>query len=253
MAKFIKNADSIDHTWSGQSVVAGSYYEIQPAELVNWQTNSQLLTDIGNAIAIVSSAGDSSGDIANVSAAIDFLKDNMAKEVVTQMEKSDKGLRLASDEVTFTGNIARVQIQIPGDLGTIGRYIAGGYAFTDIYYFGDRISKVELIDKDFVYAGLAYPATPFAAGVPETTEETTWADIMPDGVVLGAYHDSDAPEGQQGWRLWCDDGNQGGVDIDPLGGYGDLYAQAYISITCEKKEASTATKIAVNLWWGKKV
>lgn len=171
-------------------------------------------------------------------------------EVVTQLEKEDKSLTLASDMQSFVGNVCTLSIQVPGNVGDIGRYIAGGYGFTDVYCFGDRVSKVQLVDKNYVYAGIAYPATPAEAGIPGTAG-LSWQQVMPDGVILGSYHDEDVPAVQQGWRLWADDGGQGGVDIDPLGGFGKLYAQAYLVIRMEKLANSLATKASVNLWWGK--
>lgn len=173
------------------------------------------------------------------------------KEVVTLLEKEDKSLKLASIEGSFSGNLCVLEIKIPGTLGKVGRYIGGGYGFTDVYFFGDRITKAELVDKEFVYAGLLYPATPAEAGIPGT-QGLGWIDVVPDGQVLGSYHDTEVDSVNSGWRLWCDDGNQGGCDIDPLGGYGKLYAQAYLRITFEKKASSSATKAAVDLWWGEK-
>lgn len=165
-------------------------------------------------------------------------------DVVGPFEKSDKDLVLASDDQPFVGNICTLQLLVPGTLGEVGaRQIAGGYGFTDIYYFGDRISKVELRDKDYAYAGILYPAEP-SPGV-------TWAEAEPDGVVMGSYVDDDLPEAYRGWRLWADDGGQGGVDIDPIGGFGKLLALCYLTIVVEKKPASGATRACLNSWWSK--
>lgn len=177
---------------------------------------------------------------------------SVSQEVVTQLEKRDKDLVLASAQGDFVGNLCTLQVKIPGELGDMsGRMVAGGYGFTDIYGWNDRITKVQMIDVEFVYAGLAYPATPIEAGIPDT-EGLSWADIMPDGVILGSYVDEDCLEINRGWRLWADDGGQGGVDIDPLGGFGMLPAQAYLSLVFEKTVTSGATHAAINLWWGRK-
>lgn len=249
MIKKIKNVDSVAHTWAGQEVQPGEYYTLEPQEYPRWSNDDSVISAIASDIAMMN---DGTDDIAGINAQIDFLKDNMAKEVVTQMEKGDKGLRLASAEVSFDQGNALIEIFIPGNVGEVGRYIAGGYGFTDVFGWGDRINIIQLVDKNYVYAGVAYPATPFEAGVEGVTEETTWAQAVPSGVVLGSYHDDDLDEANQGWRLWCDDGNQGGVDIDPIGGYGMLYARTYLRINFLKAEGSEATKAAVNLWWGKK-
>ena len=176
-----------------------------------------------------------------------------ASEVVTQQEKPDKDLVLASIEGPFSGNACALQIKIPGEAGNLqSRLVAGGYAFTDVFGWGDRITKVSVLDKDYVYAGVAYSATPLEAGIPGANEETTWADIFPDGTPLGSFIDEECDEGFHGWRLWCEDGNQGGIDIDPIGGYGSLPGAAYLTVVIEKTETSGATKAAVNIWWGKK-
>lgn len=165
-------------------------------------------------------------------------------DVVGPFEKADKDLVLASDDQPFIGNICTLQLLVPGTLGEVGaRQIAGGYGFTDVYCWGDRITKVELLDKDYAYAGILYPAEP-APGV-------TWPQAEPNGVVMGSYVDDELPEINRGWRLWCDDGNQGGVDIDPIGGFGKLLALCYLTITVEKKPASNATRACLNSWWGR--
>lgn len=177
----------------------------------------------------------------------------VSTEVTTQQEKPDKNLVLASAEDAFSGTTCTLSIEIPGTLGDFtARLVAGGYAFTDVYGWNDRVTKVQVNDKNYVYAGLAYPETPFLAGIPNTTETDTWEDIMPDGVVMGSYCDDLLPESQRGWRFWCDDGNQGGLDIDPLGGFGKLPALTFLEIVIEKTATSLATKAAVNIWWGSK-
>lgn len=247
MAVRIKNADTVERFWLGQGVAASAYYTIDPTELTLWKNDSALLVDIANGMAIVN---DGTTDFTNVNTGINYLKGTGPQEVVTLLEKSDKGLRLASAESTFTGNDCVIDVPIPGTLGTIGRYAAGGYGFTDIYGFGDRVTDVSLVDITFVYAGILYPATPIEAGIPGT-EGLSWADVMPTGVVLGSFHDDDVDPSMKGWRLWCDDGNQGGIDIDPLGGYGEMLAQTVLRIIFLKTGSSGATKAAVNLWWGK--
>lgn len=247
--KKIKNADSIQHTWVGQIIEPAAYYEIQPGEEMKWGNDSTLISAIGAGTAVVNNGSE---DITDVNLAITHLKDGFAKEVVTQLEKPDKDLLLASASASFVGDVCTLQIKIPGELGDFSaRYVAGGYAFTNIFGWGDRVTAVSVVDKDFAYAGLAYPATPTEAGVPGV-EGLSWAEVMPDGVVLGSYTDDFCEEPNRGWRLWCEDGNQGGMDIDPLGGFGKLPALAYITVIIEKTATSGATDAAINVWWGKK-
>jgi len=171
--------------------------------------------------------------------------------VITSIEKPDKDLVLASDDQPFIGNVCTLSLYVPGNLGDLGtRQIAGGYVFTDKYYFGDRASKCALLDKDYSYAGSLYPATPLEAGVPNS-EGLAWSEVYPDGFVLGTYTDDELPENNRGWRLWADDGGQGGADIDTIGGFGLLLSCCYLVITLEKKQDSTATRGAFNAWWGK--
>jgi len=71
---YIKNDDTVNHTWVGQLITPGSYYQIQPHEKDQWANDSQLLTDIGAGDAVV--AEDSSGnkDFTDVAEGINFLK-----------------------------------------------------------------------------------------------------------------------------------------------------------------------------------
>lgn len=185
-------------------------------------------------------------------ASIVILQSMSEKEVVTQLEKDDKELVLASIEGAFEGDTCELSIRIPGSVGELhGRFIAGGYGFTDQFGWGDRVKDIKVVDTDFGWAGIAYPATPHEAGIPGT-EGMTWAQVMPDGVEMGSYVDKECEESEQGWRMWCDEGNQGGVDIDPLGGFGKLPSATDMVIVIEKVSGNPATKAAVNLWWGKK-
>ena len=75
MAKWIKNADTLDHTYVGQLIPAGTYYEIQLTEERDWANNSTLLTDIGSGVAVVAKDDSGSNDIVDVALGINYLKD----------------------------------------------------------------------------------------------------------------------------------------------------------------------------------
>jgi len=175
------------------------------------------------------------------------------QEVETQLEKDDKTLGLASAFAEFSGGVCELEIKIPGTEPGIKRYVKEGYAFTDAYRFGTRITKVHVIDKDFMYAGIPgfYPATPTEAGIPGV-DGLSWADVMPGGVDLGGYHDPEMPEINQGWRMWAEEGGQGGCDIDNLAGYGSLPAGTYLMIRIEVPSGTgpEPTKAAANIQWG---
>jgi len=72
--KFIKNADTVSHTWAGQSIAPAAYYQIQAVEMVSWSTNAQLLADIGAGLAVVARSDDGTTDM-GISDGIDWLKD----------------------------------------------------------------------------------------------------------------------------------------------------------------------------------
>jgi hypothetical protein len=104
-----------------------------------------------------------------------------AAQVTTQLELNDKVLKLASSVSNFIANEAILEIRVPGIFTGVdhsncdGRYIAGGYGWTNFYEFGDRITKVEVIDKDNL----------FGYGV---------------NFIVKCYHDENADEPNMGWR-----------------------------------------------------
>jgi hypothetical protein len=193
-------------------------------------------------------------EAAEFEASYKIIKSIKPREVVTQFEKDDKVLKLASATASFVDNVAQVKFRVPGASGTIGRYIAGGYAKTDRYGWNDRITEVKIVDSDFVYAGVSgfYPATPEAAGIPGT-EGLSWGDIMPDGLTLETYHDDDVAEENKGWRFYAGaylgDGNEGECEVEPIGGFGKIPAQTDLIVTVEKESSSPASKMALDLWW----
>lgn len=170
--------------------------------------------------------------------------------VFSPTEEPTLDLMLASDEKPFIGNTCMLSIPIPGTPGTIQRKLAGGYVFTDKFCWGDRVKDVHLMDKDYLFAGSLYPATPTEAGI-EGVEGLSWSQVAPNGVMLGTQTDMDLPEHNRGWRLWCDEGNQGGGDVDPLGELGRMLAGAYLEVEIVKGPASEATYGCINLWWAK--
>lgn len=74
MSIYIKNADTVNHTWSGQLVTPGQYYLLQSLEEATWANNSQLLSDIGSGKAIVARDNSGNTDISDINEAINYLK-----------------------------------------------------------------------------------------------------------------------------------------------------------------------------------
>jgi len=71
------------------------------------------------------------------------------------------------------------------------------------------------------------------------------------GTVLASYEDAEADAGQIGWFFEPDANNTGFIEIEPIGGYALLPEGFYLKIVAKKEAASTATKVFVNVWWGK--
>lgn len=153
-----------------------------------------------------------------------ILSDTLLKhEVVTQYEKDDKRLKLAKIESTFDGNnVAECLIEVPSG----GRYIAGGYVFTDVFCAGDAITEAVLVDVNNL-AG--YGA----------------------GTILASYSDEGVPEANQGWYLEPYNNNTGYQEIEPIGGYGFLPEGFFLRIRVKRKSGSGATKAYCSVWWGK--
>jgi hypothetical protein len=155
--------------------------------------------------------------------------------VTTQYELNDKTLKLAClmgsyDVIT---NLAVLQMQVPGTFTGVdpnscdGRFVAGGYAFSDAYKFGDRAVKIEVVDVDNLFG-------------------------MGANTVVKTYTDQDVDASNSGWYLYASPSGQGEVEIDPIGGYGFLPAGLYLRITFERVAGSPATSVIANLWWGKR-
>jgi hypothetical protein len=77
MKKF-KNNKEVADTWCGMEIQPSAYYELQAIELIRWQTDSKVLSDIGSGNGIMN---DGTSDITDVATAIAFLRDDMVKDV----------------------------------------------------------------------------------------------------------------------------------------------------------------------------
>ena len=80
MIKRIKNNDTADRTWVGQTLTPGEYYTIQSGEENSWMANDQLLLDIASNLAVVN---DSTLDL-SPSAGINWLKGTNTQTVQIQ-------------------------------------------------------------------------------------------------------------------------------------------------------------------------
>jgi hypothetical protein len=218
MIKFKNNKADVD-TWCGQEIQPTEYYEIQSSELSKWQNDSKVLSDIGSADGIINNGTD---DVTDVATAINLLKDNAPKRVVTAFEENDKRLKCARSEASFVDNVCTASIEVPSG----GRWIAGGYAFTDHFCAGDIIETCRIIDVNNI---IGYGAN----------------------TVLACYEDSDAATEKQGWYFEPNHSDTGYLEIEPIGGYAFIPEGLFLVTSIRKMEASTASKAYINFWWGK--
>jgi len=73
MAKWIKNIDTVDHTWNGQFISAGEYFEIQQIQEVSFANNIPFRDDITAGLAIIAKDDSGSNDITDSGEAITYL------------------------------------------------------------------------------------------------------------------------------------------------------------------------------------
>lgn len=218
MIKFKNNKQTMD-TWCGMEIQPSAYYTIEPIEYNVWRNNSKVLSDIGSGDLIVN---DGTSDITDVASAINYLKDNEPKRVITAFEENDKRLKCAKSTATFANNVCSASIEIPSG----GRWIAGGYSFTDAFYAGDMIKTCQIVDVNNI---LGYGAN----------------------TVLATYEDADTAATNQGWYFEPHSAGTGYLEIEPIGGYAFIPEGLFLVTSFEKEQSSTATKVFVNYWWGK--
>ena len=146
-------------------------------------------------------------------------------EVVTQFEKRDKIVKLASAQADVDVNsLATILIKIPGTPNSgAGRWIDGGIAWFDDQHKDDRILSVEFTDEDNLLGNGA-------------------------GTVVGTYTDTELDAAQQGWRI---PNKKGMIEVIAMGGYGFAPAGFYIKITGKKGGSLTTGTIYMNIMWGK--
>lgn len=153
--------------------------------------------------------------------------------VTTQFELNNKVLKLFSaTEAYDITDTCILNIKVPqtftglDPIANNGRYVAGGYAFSDGYKFGDKVSKIEVVDDDNILG--------FGAGT-----------------VIKSYTDNDAEASNSGWYFWATINGEGEIEIDPIGGYGFLPSGLYLRVTCNRVSGSPANNVNINIWWGK--
>lgn len=233
MGVYIKNIDSVSHIFRGHTVNVGAYFQIPEIERMEWHSDSTILQHITDDQAKIAKDDSGANDIDDKAAQWDYLGNLVANgvevtntqiKVFDEFTSAEKIPKFACQSASFVGTECVLEIKCPGTLGETGRYLKDGYAFTNAYYFGDRVSKLEVVDVDNILG--------FGAGV-----------------VLKTYHDEGVAEANQGWLLWAGEQSTGEVDLENAGGWGIFPAGLYLRCTFKKDALSTATKGAINIFW----
>lgn len=155
-----------------------------------------------------------------------------ADEVVTQFEKNDKDLKLASGEAAVDANTGAAVIEIP--VGSGGRYIDEGVAWFDVPHAQDRITAIEGVTAVDLPADALFPGCP----------------ALPAGTSVKTYHDDEISAEFQGWRIPF---KRGHIEIDTMAGYGFIPEVLKLKITAKKGgDAPFTGSLFVNVKWGKK-
>lgn len=87
--KRIKNNDTVEHTWVGQTIEPGEYFTIESSQETSWANDSTLLTAIATSLAVVNNG---TKDLTDVNEAINFLKGALPVEVISLGVKNEHNL-----------------------------------------------------------------------------------------------------------------------------------------------------------------
>lgn len=147
---YIKNADTVNHTYSGQVITPSQYYLVQKKELFYWRENSTLLVDIANGIAVVARANDGTEDIIDINDGVNYLK-QLEQTQKTEAEVGTGGSTNLFEGYQFTATAG--QTSIIDHKFTWDFHLHVGTLETQNQHFKDKI-KLEIVDVD----GYAYPA-----------------------------------------------------------------------------------------------
>lgn len=165
---------------------------------------------------------DSGADQTDFEAIKSSIDNKILNNVRTREEREDIRNSICRIECAFDQNdIAEASLVIPAG----GLYIAGGEAFTDVFYAGDACTEIKVVDVDNLL-GLG--------------AETT----------IATYHNTSVPTANQGWYFLPNHCNTGLISERSLGFYGFIPEGFYLELYFKKKPASTATTVYINYWMG---
>ena len=175
----IKNTSGASKTYNGKVLADQESYQIPNEDHSDWASHSGLLTDIGNADAIVN---DGAEDITSVSKAISYLTSNVAAKVkITQQDSfpafADK--TLYSGEKLFRRKHGQKQTITANSSGTIS---------VNVPYAACKINKAEIVNcKSGDEVDLKVLDTPTGAisTVPNyALNQFGFLVVMPDGIYI---------------------------------------------------------------------
>ena len=149
MNVYIKNADTVAHTYQGHILAAGEYHLVNSDEEIRWAHDELLLVDIANQIAIVSKVDNSTGDIIDISNAIDFLKNNLPSEVLTIPKEITSFIHDASTNIVNipAGTTVDLDYKLIPISSENYQHLFGGTLITQNHNFGDYV-VFQVVDKD---------------------------------------------------------------------------------------------------------
>ena len=176
--KKLKNNKQTASSWCGQEIQPGEYYTLLLTEEAKWASDDIVLSDIGSGDLVVNNG---TADITSVNLAINFLKDIPVlgadgTPLIRSKPFSDAdGFRFRGFGISATAT-KETTTNIDYKL-TEERYINGVDLILKDHEFGDT-AKFQVVDKEYVYAGILYPAD--YGGIP-------WSTAQPNGVVLDEF------------------------------------------------------------------
>jgi hypothetical protein len=181
---YVKNIDTVTHTYSGQEITAGSYYQIQDGERAKWMIDSTLLVDIANSDAQIGKSDQAADLISDVSEQISYLRnDTVSIEGAT----FDNGRMLNADNRIPAGYT--IYVTGAGDGVSAGTYGTGDklkfdssnttknfYQLSHFYLIGAR-AVWESCDMDTYFDGTLI--APASSGFTNTTGDYDKVEIIP--------------------------------------------------------------------------
>lgn len=177
-------------------------------------------------------------------------------EVKTQFERDDLTIKMAKIKETIVDGECRVELKVPGILGSgDGRYLAGGYGMLDTYDPDDYIiCTVEDVDRVIAWQIALAQDPESVAPVSDATVQAL--GTYPNYPIVGSYTEEECGASNEGWYFWpCARGGNdaaiGEIELEPLGFYGFIPSGFYLVFTIIRPNVSGGT-IRGDIIWGKR-